>query len=185
MPSYFIIDLSLCKFPRRARTRWVTERIASTVLLRQACVKEFSAVGMLGCVMSTPDFDSADLCRLQSQLTAWRNRQTGRPRLPKSLWQAAAALSRIHGVSRVSRSLGVGYRKLRRIAAVNHPVDSPRRQVASPPSTQPFPFVEVQLPAHLPGWTAPAAHVSAVEFSDSTQRKLRIEMSTDPDRASA
>ncbi len=70
-----------------------------SVLLSQARVKEFSAAGILGGVMSTPEFDSADLSRLQSQMTAWRNRQAGRPRLPKSLWNAAA-LAWIHGSSR-------------------------------------------------------------------------------------
>lgn len=132
-------------------------------------------------VMNAPEFDSSNLTRLQSQLTTWRNGRQGRPRLPESFWRAATAQARIHGVSGVSRSLRIGYLKLRRLAAENHPLHSMRPELTPSASTRPFPFVEVQLPMPPPDPMAPVASRGAVEFSDSSQRKLRVEMATDPD----
>lgn len=131
--------------------------------------------------MNAPEFDSTDLTRLQSQLTTWRNGGRGRPRLPESFWRAATAQARIHGVSGVSRSLGIGYHKLRRLAAGEHSLHSSGPKLDSSASTRAFPFVEVQLPIQQADRRAPAATLGAVEFSDFSQRKLRIEIPTDPD----
>ena len=132
-------------------------------------------------VMNAPEFDSSNLTRLQSQLTTWRNDRRGRPRLPESFWWAATAQARIHGVSGVSRSLRIGYHKLRRLAAEDHSLHSIGPKVNGSASTRPFPFVEIQLPTHPPALMAPEASKGAVEFSDSSQRKLRIEIPTDSD----
>ncbi len=52
-------------------------------------------------------FSGTDLGQLEEQLDAWRQGQSGRVRLPAELWEAAARVSRTHGVSRVSRVLGI------------------------------------------------------------------------------
>ena len=51
----------------------------------------------------------------------------------------------------------------------------------SPAGAGPFPFVEVALPTPLPSLRAPASHAGLVEFCDAAQRKVRIEIPTDPD----
>lgn len=58
-------------------------------------------------------FSTSDLNRLQRQLLAWRRKQSGRTRLPKAAWRAAADLARTHGPSRVARTLRLDYYKLR------------------------------------------------------------------------
>ena len=138
---------------------------------------------MVGGVMRSSEFDSTHLSRLQSQLTAWRDRQSGRARLPESLWQAAAVLARRHrhGVSRVSRSLGIGFWKLRQWVAKEDSLPASRSKVAPPRPTAPSGFVEFQLPPALYGWITPTAKMGAIEVSDASLRKLRIELPTDPD----
>ena len=44
--------------------------------------------------MKSPTFCATDLLQLQRQLNSWRQRQPGRPRLPATLWDAAAQLAR-------------------------------------------------------------------------------------------
>ena len=60
------------------------------------------------------DFCLDDLERLQKELERWRERQSGRPRLPEELWQSATRLAQQMGVSRVSRELRLSYADLRR-----------------------------------------------------------------------
>jgi hypothetical protein len=131
--------------------------------------------------MRSPEFDSTDLARLQTQLRAWRKRQSGRPRLPERFWRSAGALARIHGVSRVSRALGIGYHKLNRLAAKDPVGNSTGSKRHSPAGVGPFPFVEVALPTPFPSLKGPASHAGLVEFCDASERKLRIEIPTDPD----
>jgi hypothetical protein len=58
-------------------------------------------------------FSSTDLDTLQRQLECWRRSQSGYRRLPEEAWAAACALTRGLGVSRVARSLGLDYYKLK------------------------------------------------------------------------
>ena len=51
---------------------------------------------------------------LQEELRRWRERQSGRPRLPEELWQSATRLARQLGVSQVARQLRLNYADLRR-----------------------------------------------------------------------
>src|SRR5438552_345459 len=92
--------------------------------------------------MNLPAFSTTDLSQLQRQLTSWRQRQSGRPRLPVTLWDAAAQLVRVRGVSRVSQALRLDYYRLQRRA----------NAVALAPSspTAPAPFVELKLESPTP-----------------------------------
>jgi len=60
------------------------------------------------------DFCTDDLDWLQEELGRWRERQSGRTRLPKELWRSATELARKLGVSQVSRQLRLSYNDLRR-----------------------------------------------------------------------
>ena len=141
----------------------------------------FGRAVMVGGVRRTFEFDSTYLSRLQSQLGSWRNHQTGRTRLPDFLWQASAVLARRHGVSRVSRSLGFGFWKLRLWVPKENSPPASTNEVAPPRPTAPSGFVEFQLPPALDGWITPTAKVGAIEVSDALRRKLRMETPTDPD----
>jgi hypothetical protein len=45
--------------------------------------------------------------------TAWRQANQRPRRIPEDLWEAAVGLCRFHPVGRVSRTLGLGYHKLK------------------------------------------------------------------------
>ena len=65
--------------------------------------------------MTTPtEFSSADRAVLQQQLAECRQAQTGRPRHPADVWEAASVLAHRHRPSAVARTLGLSYRKIRR-----------------------------------------------------------------------
>jgi len=63
--------------------------------------------------MTRHAFSTTDLNRLQRQLSAWRQKRTGRTRLPEAVWGAATDLARTQGPSLVARALGLDYYKLR------------------------------------------------------------------------
>ena len=115
--------------------------------------------------MSEGVFSSTDLNLLQDQLEAWRQRQTGRPRLPTAVWSAAARLAGTHGVSAVSRSLRIGFAKLR----------EQTQTLASGPAA-PSPFVELKLEALARLSNA----VGSVELFNGPDRRLRLETGHDP-----
>jgi hypothetical protein len=92
---------------------------------------------------------SEDIEETHRQLEAWRKSRSRGKRIPSSLWDSAAALARIHGVSRVSQRLGLDYNGLRRRAEAALPPRRPRLKL--PPG-----FVELPLigqPAHGPSCT--------------------------------
>ena len=113
--------------------------------------------------MNLPTFSATDLSQLQRQLNSWRQRQPGRPRLPATLWDAAAQIARACGVSRVSQALRLDYYRLQRRA----------NAIALAPSSPsaPAPFVELKLDSPAPRHGA----IGAVELFDGSQRRLRIE----------
>ena len=134
-------------------------------------------------VMHRPPFSSSSLPQLQSQLATWRRRQSGRPRLPVELWKSAAVLAQIHGVSRVSRTLGLGFHRLRRLS-VDEKAGSAVRRSSSQAGASPS-FVELPWP---PVASAVAAErpvsvprLGAVELISPSQRRLRIELALDAD----
>ena len=116
--------------------------------------------------MKRPAFSTTDLLRLQRQLSAWRRRQSGRPRLPQALWNAAVDLARTQGASLVCRTLGLDYTKLRQRLA----------GTASPPM-RPTTFVEVTGEA-LSG-AGPGE--SCVELWDGTGARMTFRVRSDLD----
>ena len=118
--------------------------------------------------MNTPIFSSSDLDQLQHQLDSWRQRQSGRCRLPAALWQAAAQIARKHGVSRVARALRIDFYKLQRRVETAAAAGS---LAAGSPA-----FVQLKLDP-LP---TRRSEVGAVELCDGPHRRLRIETGSDP-----
>ncbi|MFN0027754.1 MAG: hypothetical protein ACKV2O_11345 [Acidimicrobiales bacterium] len=118
--------------------------------------------------MKALTFSTTDLDRLHTQLIAWRQRQTGRARLPAELWRAATHLAHTHGVGRVARTLRLDYYKLRR-QTQGGATDEPAR--STPPG-----FIELKLPAPPPGAPLPPAAESLgwVELHDGSPRRLRV-----------
>jgi hypothetical protein len=114
--------------------------------------------------MTQSAFSTTDLNRLQSQLSAWRRRQTGRARLPETIWKAATELARTHSPSRVARTLRLDYYKLReRLAGTS----SLQR---TPPA-----FVEVKSP-----WVSEAVtDQAAIELSDGTGARMTVRVRSD------
>ena len=115
----------------------------------------------MGGVMNSPIFSATELPQLQRQLISWRQRQTGRRRLPTTLWDAAAQLARLHGVNQVAQALRLDYYRLQRRANAVAPL--------SP--TAPASFVELKLDSPAPHHGA----IGTVELFDGPQRRLRIE----------
>jgi len=70
---------------------------------------------------------------LKARIDAWRSNRRGREHMPREFWTDAIELSKVHGVCRIARSVGLDYKGLRRKIALFQ-----RR--ASPPQQR---FVEV------------------------------------------
>jgi len=118
--------------------------------------------------MKSPTFSTTDLNQLQRQITAWRQRQVGRPHLPEAFWEAAAAHARAEGVSRVSRALRLDdYRLQRRLRG------SPDETLDSVP---PAGFMELKLASPL----SPSAAGGLVELVAGLARRLLIHTGSDP-----
>lgn len=119
--------------------------------------------------MKPPVFSSTDLELLQRQLTSWRQQQSGRHRLPETLWDAAGRLAVQRGVSRVSRTLRLGFHQVRRACE--------RQQGPRPTAPVPGQFVELRLD---PGSTQPAPSMGWMELIQGPNQRLRIHTGHDP-----
>jgi len=100
-----------------------------------------------------------ELLQLRRQLDAWRQGQTSRAPLPGDFWELAAAQARAHGVSRVARTLGLSFYKLRQ-----------RLRPGAPPG-----FVE------LPPLAAPGSRAGecVVELRDGRGGGLTLRLASD------
>ena len=110
------------------------------------------------------------IAQLQRQLDQFRSTQSQRTKLPESLWQAAVALARQHGVYAVARPLRLDYMGLKKRLGG---VPSVRRRAAKPA------FVELIAPH-------PATLEDCViEFDSAGGGKMRIhwKAATPPDWA--
>lgn len=83
--------------------------------------------------------DSQELQLLAERLKAWRATRQPRQRIPEELWNAAAHLAGVHGLSRTATALKLAYYDLRRRVTGASP---PRR-----PTPQPAPFVPLAPPS--------------------------------------
>lgn len=127
--------------------------------------------------MSTETFSTTDLDRLQHQLAAWRRRQSGRARLPESVWSAAAALARNQGPSTVARTLRLDYYKLRQRLAPSAPAVATRPACgAEAPAARRGPdFVEVKVAA----FPEVCAGESVVELCDGGAARMTLHVGGD------
>lgn len=117
-------------------------------------------------------FSSTDLGVLQRQLSEWRQRQSGRSRLPAEVWDAAAVLTERYRPSTVARTLGLSYPKLRRTMR--------QRPAAVPTAHPPQGFVELKWcpPTGPDVWSEP---VGWAELRDGSGRILRLYTGRDPE----
>ena len=103
----------------------------------------------------------ADLEQLRQQLTAFRNTQPVRSRLPEPLWAAATQLATRYGIHRIARELHLDYTGLKK--RVEQPGRSKSKQAVVPPT-----FVE---------WVGPAMAVTPCRVEvESSHGKLRFEL---------
>ncbi len=100
------------------------------------------------------------VAQLQRQLEQFRSAQTGRTKLPESLWQAAVELARQHGVYPVAHPLRLDYTRLKRRLG-----GSPtfRRKATKPE------FVELVAPARA------QLEECVIEFESPGGSKMRIQ----------
>jgi hypothetical protein len=78
----------------------------------------------------------SDLARGRNRFQAWRERRSGRGRIPRPLWALAVRLAKGHGVSRTAAVLGLDYYSLKKRAET---------VTSGPPSSAPA-FVELPVP---------------------------------------
>ncbi|MBA3914267.1 MAG: hypothetical protein H0X25_10560 [Acidobacteriales bacterium] len=101
------------------------------------------------------------IAQLQRQLDQFRSTQSGRTKLPESLWQAAAKLARQYGVYSVAYPLRLDYMRLKKRLGGTPRL---RLKAAAKPA-----FVELIAPH-------PATPEDcAVEFESSRGNKMRIQ----------
>ena len=101
----------------------------------------------------------SDLALGRSRFEAWRGERKLGARIPRSLWDLAVRLAKLHGVSRTATALGLDYYGLqRRIGTVAAPV----------PSSNPA-FVEVQAPIV-------AGKECRLEFDNGAGATLRVRL---------
>lgn len=119
--------------------------------------------------MKPPVFSSTDLELLQRQLDSFRQQQVGSRRLPQELWDAAGRLAVQHGVSHVSRTLRLGFHKVRRACE--------RQRGPVPSAPVPGRLVEVRLD---PGSPPAGANSGWVELIRGPNQRMRIHTGHDP-----
>lgn len=114
-------------------------------------------------------FSGTDLYELQRQLSAWRQEQSGRARVPEEVWLAASKLAEKLGTSCVARTLRLDYYKLRR--RCDRTCSRPRKVRADAASG----FVELKLKdslcASFPGFR--------VQLSDRRGTQMSFELAHD------
>jgi hypothetical protein len=100
-----------------------------------------------------------DLTLGRSRFQAWRRERKLGERIPRSLWDLAVRLAKMHGVSRTATALGLDYYGLQRRTGT----------VAAPaPSSNPA-FVELQAPIV-------AGKECRLEFDNGAGATLRVQL---------
>jgi hypothetical protein len=104
------------------------------------------------------------LHRLARRLEAWRTTSTRGRRIPERLWQAAAELARVHGLSATASALKLNYYDLQRRLGSNLAVE------AENPVRPQF----VQLSAGGPSW--PGTDPGTVELLQPSGARLILRL---------
>ena len=100
------------------------------------------------------------IAQLQLQLEQFRSTQSGRTKLPESLWQAAVELARQHGVYPVAHLLRLDYTRLKERLGGS---PNSRRRATKPA------FVELVAPSRA------ELEECMIEFESSGGSKMRIQ----------
>jgi hypothetical protein len=114
------------------------------------------------------------VAQLQSQLEQFRSNQSGRTKLPESLWQAAVELARQHGVYSVAHPLRLDYTRLKKRLGGSPTSPAIRRRATKAA------FVELIAPSRA------QLEECVIDFESSGGSKMRIQWKTaaPPDWAS-
>ena len=115
-------------------------------------------------VSPKPRNDSPELQILAQRLKAWRATRRPGQRIPEALWESAAQLARVHGLSRTATALRLGYYELQRRVSGASPQ---RRRVA-----RPAPFVQLAPPV----WAAGAAESGTLELTLANGGRLTLRL---------
>lgn len=98
------------------------------------------------------------LAAVRREFARWRSDPAHPRRIPATLWRAAAAIARAHGVSQTARALGLDdYALAKRLRARPRPAPRPA-------------FVELPWPALAPGPDY------RLELEDARGARLRVEL---------
>ena len=100
------------------------------------------------------------IAQLQRQLEQFRSAQSGRAKLPESLWQVAVELARQYGVYPVAHPLRLDYTRLKKLLS-----GSP---TSRPKAVKPA-FVELAAPSRA------QLEECVIEFESSGGSKMRIQ----------
>ena len=117
--------------------------------------------------------ETSDLKRLRKRIDRWRQTRRKRSPMPKALWDEAARLAEVHGVSPVSRQVGVDYSSLK-----NRTKKASKKQRGQRSETE---FVELSTNQLLGGIGGPA--VVEVACDDGVRLTVRYDDSRQLDVA--
>jgi len=117
---------------------------------------------------------SDDLDRIRRQFEQWRRRRSPGTRIPDSLWQAAVAVARRHGVSKACKAARVDYyplkRRLEAAEAAPQAAEGSAPRRAGKSRRQADRFIEIPLGA------MPNGSGCVLEVEDRRGTRLRMEL---------
>ena len=99
--------------------------------------------------------------KVYRRLERWRQERRGREPIPRSLWAAAAAVAREHGINPTSKALHLEFKKLKQYVESGKPTKG-----TTPPTPQ---FVELMA-------SAPAGFSECIIELEGRHRKMRIHL---------
>jgi hypothetical protein len=108
---------------------------------------------------------SAEIETVRRRFEQWRTQRRTAGPIPERLWKQAVRLAQQYGVSRISRTLGLGYYSLKE--RVDRQCDPAADGCRSLPAVT---FVELEAPAASQGLAC------LVEWQDSSGAKMRVQL---------
>ena len=103
---------------------------------------------------------------VRRRFECWRQRRSVGTRIPEPLWEAAASVARVCGVSRTASTLGVDYYSLQKRVQQDAAASSPATQDAAQSGPR---FVELPLPSAGSG-------ECILELEDGGGAKMRVHL---------